>query len=219
MDKENVKLVEIEENYLKNVLGNTDIIRHTDTNKIIGTLLENGSIEVDLKYSNHTLTLSNVDKSKIREVKITRNIRVPKECLDIMLSDIEKLERIRFEKGATVMEYIDDDLKKTPIEKYIEYRNPVITNVIIRFVPVFNDIFKLLNIKFSKDLNTIKVVSHFPYIDGFNLTIRAHMVVPIENYDDKDNDNLESVLCFIGYENISYAFIITAITGYITIER
>ena len=165
------------------------------------------------------MTISGIPDDRLNEVKITRNIRVPKECLDIMLSDIEKLERIRFEKGATVMEYIDDDLKKTPIEKYIEYRNPVITNVIIRFVPVFNDIFELLNIKFSKDLNTIKVVSHFPYIDGFNLTIRAHMVVPIENYDDRDNDNLESVLCFIGYENILYAFIVTAITGHITIER
>ena len=195
------------------------MIKQTDDGKIIGTLLENGSVEMDLKYSTNTMTISGIPDDRLNEVKITRNIRVPKECLDIMLSDIEKLERIRFEKGATVMEYIDDDLKKTPIEKYIEYRNPVITNVIIRFVPVFNDIFELLNIKFSKDLNTIKVVSHFPYIDGFNLTIRAHMVVPIENYDDRDNDNLESVLCFIGYENILYAFIVTAITGHITIER
>ena len=215
----NGKLVEVDRDYLKEIVGNISMIKQTDDGKIIGTLLENGSVEMDLKYSTNTMTISGIPDDRLNEVKITRNIRVPKECLDIMLSDIEKLERIRFEKGATVMEYIDDDLKKTPIEKYIEYRNPVITNVIIRFVPVFNDIFELLNIKFSKDLNTIKVVSHFPYIDGFNLTIRAHMVVPIENYDDRDNDNLESVLCFIGYENILYAFIVTAITGHITIER
>ena len=216
---DNGKLVEVDKDYLREIVGNISMIKQTDDGKIIGTLLENGSVEMDLKYSTNTMTISGIPDSRLNEVKITRNIRVPKECLDIMLSDIENLERIRFEKGATVMEYIDDDLKKTPIEKYIEYRNPVITNVIIRFVPVFNDIFELLNIKFSKDLNTIKVVSHFPYIDGFNLTIRAHMVIPIENYDDKDNDNLESVLCFIGYENIVYAFIVTAITGHITIER
>ena len=216
---DNGKLVEVDKDYLREIVGNISMIKQTDDGKIIGTLLENGSVEMDLKYSTNTMTISGIPDDRLNEVKITRNIRVPKECLDIMLSDIEKLERIRFEKGATVMEYIDDDLKKTPIEKYIEYRNPVITNVIIRFVPVFNDIFKLLNIKFSKDLNTIKVVSHFPYIDGFNLTIRAHIVVPIENYDDRDNDNLESVLCFIGYENILYAFIVTAITGHITIER
>ena len=216
---DNGKLVEVDKDYLREIVGNISMIKQTDDGKIIGTLLENGSVEMDLKYSTNTMTISGIPDNRLNEVKITRNIRVPKECLDIMLSDIEKLERIRFEKGATVMEYIDDDLKKTPIEKYIEYINPVITNVIIRFVPVFNDIFKLLNIKFSKDLNTIKVVSHFPYIDGFNLTIRAHIVVPIENYDDRDNDNLESVLCFIGYENILYAFIVTAITGHITIER
>lgn len=216
---DNGKLVEVDRDYLKEIVGNISMIKQTDDGKIIGTLLENGSVEMDLKYSTNTMTISGIPYDRLNEVKITRNIRVPKECLDIMLSDIEKLERIRFEKGATVMEYIDDDLKKTPIEKYIEYKNPVITNVIIRFVPVFNDISELLNIKFSKDLNTIKVVSHFPYIDGFNLTIRAHMVVPIENYDDRDNDNLESVLCFIGYENILYAFVVTAITGHITIER
>ena len=216
---DNGKLVEVDKDYLREIVGNISMIKQTDDGKIIGTLLENGSVEMDLKYSTNTMTISGIPDDRLNEVKITRNIRVPKECLDIMLSDIEKLERIRFEKGATVMEYIDNDLKKTPIEKYIEYRNPVITNVIIRFVPVFNDIFELLNIKFSKDLNTIKVVSHFSCIDSFNPTIRAHMVVPIENYDDKDNDNLESVLCFIGYENISYAFIVTAITGYITIEK
>ena len=104
MDKENVKLVEIEEDYLKNVLGNTDIIRHTDTNKIIGTLLENGSIEVDLKYSNHTLTLSNVDKSKIREVKLSRSIYVPQSCLEEILYDVKNLNNIEFVKGAMVID-------------------------------------------------------------------------------------------------------------------
>lgn len=207
---DNIKLVQVDEEYLKSIIGNTSCINHTDTNKIIGTLLDNGSVELDLRYSNNTLTISNIPSNMLTDVKIARTVAVPKTCIDTILSDIKDQNNINFAKGAIV--YDEDTLEKTHIEDYIKYSKPPIIYNDIRFVPIISDI-KTYNIKFRKYIN---VVTNITQTD--KLSIPVNMAIPIENYDDIDEDTHESVLCLIDCKDKIYAFIVTAIAGYITIE-
>lgn len=211
MKKENTKLVQVDEEYLKNLVGTTEFIKHTDDGKIIGTLDSDGYVEMDLKSNGNTLKLGNLDSSKLTEMKIKRSIRIHRTHFDRLLDDISDLNLIKFVSGAKIVGNSTLD-KSLPVEHF-STENDFYVNT-IQFVLPVND-------RYTPTLSgygCVKVITHYHADFDFetSTSIYVDTVIPLSGLEE--DCTYDQVLCFKEVGTGHLVFILTAERGYMTTE-